>query len=81
VNELPVTRQVADNLWRLWAQHRWSARRLTAEHARADAVSPTGEMIFKTESGLRKRLAERRRAGVGPILQVSTSSWLARRLP
>lgn len=81
MNELPVARQVADNLRDLWAQRRSSAKRPAEDCTRAGTVSSTGEMILKIQSGPGKRLAERTRTGAGRILHVSMSSWLARRLP
>jgi hypothetical protein len=81
VNELPVTRHVADNPWGLWTQRQWSARRLTEKCARADAVGPAGEMIFKIESGPGKLLTDGTRPGVGRIRQVSAANWPIQWLP
>jgi DNA-binding CsgD family transcriptional regulator/tetratricopeptide (TPR) repeat protein/transcriptional regulator with XRE-family HTH domain len=76
VDQVSVTRQVADSVRYLRVQRRWSAQQLAEECARAGATSLTRGTIAKIESSRRKHVTADELAVLAQVLQVSPADLL-----
>ena len=77
MDEVSVTRYVADSVRRLRAQRRWSARQLAEHCARAGASSLTRGTIAKIESSRRKHVTADELAVLAQVLQVSPADLIS----
>jgi tetratricopeptide (TPR) repeat protein/transcriptional regulator with XRE-family HTH domain len=77
MNDVSLTRHVADNVRVLRAQRRWSARQLAERCAQAGSGSLTRGAIAKIESGGRKHVTADELAVLAEVLEVSPSVLLA----
>ncbi|HLY66602.1 MAG TPA: helix-turn-helix transcriptional regulator, partial [Chloroflexota bacterium] len=77
MNDVSLTRHVADNIRALRAKRRWSARQLAERCAQAGSGSLTRGTIAKIESGGRKYVTADELAVLAKVLEVSPSVLLA----
>ncbi|MBO2455806.1 tetratricopeptide repeat protein [Actinomadura barringtoniae] len=76
MDEVSVTRRVADRVRSLRAERSWSARELAEACIRAGAPSLTRSTIAKIESGTRKSVTAEEIAVLAQVFEVSTSELL-----
>ena len=79
MDEVSVTRHVADSVRSLRAERGWSARQLAEECDRAGGTSLTRGTIAKIESGGRKHVTAEELAVLAQVLQVSPTDLLTPR--